>query len=323
MSEFRFSGHETFSCRYTWLPKAVKLIKQNGRILTDDEESIVRLGIGRNMVKAIRFWVQAMGIAKTDRANGYTVTDLGEIIFGENGFDKFLEDRKTLWLLHWNLLQNESPLFAWHFLFNKWNQPNLARNEVLSAFEREALKLEKQLSIVTLEQHFNVFLHTYIPTRGKKGKVVEDNLDCPLAELELIEPTGKKQDEDKFETIYTFRKDSKPDITSDLFIYCLVDYWQRNKPNEELTFREIFTFPNCIGQTFKLLETDLRERLYSLEGDSNGIMEYQETTSFQKVICLNAKNINEVDRNLMLTKIYERNTEINTLSDSFNLALSK
>lgn len=320
MSDFRFSGHETFSCRYTWLPKSVNLIRQDGHILSDDEEAILKLGIGRNMVKALRFWVQAMGVAKTDKVNGYKITDFGEIVFCENGLDKFLEDRKTLWLLHWNLLQNESPLFAWYFLFNKWNQPTIVRNEVLSAFERETLKLEKQLSSVTLEQHFSIFLHTYLPTRGKKGKVIEDNLDCPLAELELIEPTGKKQDEDKFETIYTFRRDSKPDITSDLFIYCLFDYWIRNKPNEELTFREIFNFPNCIGQTFKLSETDLRERLYSLKEDSDGMFDYQETALFQKVTCQNIKKINKND---LLHRVYERNNDFNKLRNNFDLALSK
>lgn len=320
MEDFRYSGHETFPCRYTWLPKSVNLIKEDKHILSNDEESIVRLGLGRNMVKAIRFWIQAMGVAKTDKRNGYSITDFGEIVFGENGFDKFLEDRKSLWLLHWNLLQNESPLFAWYFLFNKWNQPNLSRNEVLSAFERETIKLDKQISPVTLEQHFNVFLHTYLPTRGKKGKVIEDNLDCPLAELDLIETTGKKQEEDKFETIYTFRRDSKPDITSDLFVYCLFDYWERNKPNEELTFREIFSFPNSIGQVFKLSETDLRERLYSINEDSEGLFDYQETAMFQKVTC---QDINIIDRRNLLLKIYENSNKPKRLEKNFDLALSK
>lgn len=302
MKDFRFSGHETFPCRYTWLPKSVDLIRYEGRILSDDEESIVRLGVGRNMVKAIRFWIQAMGVAKTDKSNGYIITDFGETVFGVNGFDKFLEDRKTLWLLHWNLMQNESPLFAWYFMFNKWNQPTISTNEVLLAFQRETLKLEKELSIVTLEQHFNIFLHTYVPTKGKKGKVIEDNLDCPLAELELIEPTGKKQEEDKLETIYSFRRDSKPDITSDLFIYCLADYWKRNKPSEELTFREIFNFPNSIGQTFKFSEADLRDRLFSLKEDSNGLFVYEETSLFQKVTC---QDINNINKNDLLRKVYE------------------
>lgn len=303
---FKFSGHETFPCRYSWLPKAVNLIKMNGELLSDDEVAIVELGIGRNMVKALRFWIQAMGVATT-KGKEYQITDFGEIIFGEKGVDRFLEDRRTLWLLHWNLMtQPDSSLFAWDFLFNRWNQPNILPNEVLQSFERETIKLERKLSEVTLKQHFNIFLHTYVPTQGKKGDIVEDNLDCPLVELELIEPVGEKQIIDgtnKYENIYAFRLDSKPDITSDLFIYCLYDYLMKNKPNEnEITFREIHTSPNCLGQVFKLQETDLRERLDHIKEDSEGLFDYKESAQFQKVFC---SELEGKSRNELLIKVFK------------------
>lgn len=327
---YKFSGHETFPCRYTWLPKAVNLIKANCQALSDDEESIVELGIGKNMVKALRFWIQAMNVAKAERGKEYVITNFGEIIFGDQGVDRFLEDRRTLWLLHWNLLtQADSNLFAWDFLFNKWNQPNISPDEVLQAFERETIKIERKLSIVTLKQHFNVFLHTYVPTQGKKGNIIEDNLDCPLVELELIEQVGQKQPVDgttKYENIYTFRRDAKPDITSDLFIYCLYDYMLKKKPNEtEISFREIHTAPNCLGQAFKLQETDLRERLDHIGVESEGLFEYQESAQFQKVSGYNLKSVCKSD---LLKKVYS-NFQNRNVSEKFHntqereLALSK
>ena len=43
----RFSGHETFACRFSWLPKAVRLIEENPSALADDEAAILSLGLGK------------------------------------------------------------------------------------------------------------------------------------------------------------------------------------------------------------------------------------------------------------------------------------
>ena len=100
---------------------------------------------------------------------------------GRRGFDPFLEDICTLWLIHWNLSTNvQSPLLAWDYLLNRWQEPDLVRTAVLKGLEKEASKQDEGLSPVTLEQHLDTFLHTYIPTRGRKGEVLEDNLDSPL-----------------------------------------------------------------------------------------------------------------------------------------------
>src|SRR5437879_10801917 len=64
---YRFSGHETFPCRYAWLPKAYRALDGDPAGLSDDEQAMVDLGVGKNMVRAIRFWVQASGIAVSSK----------------------------------------------------------------------------------------------------------------------------------------------------------------------------------------------------------------------------------------------------------------
>ena len=182
----KFSGHETFACRYVWLPKALQAIQSDPRVFADEDEAIVELGVGKNMVRSIRFWVEASGTAKPAQ-QGLEPTKLGLLIFG--GWDPFIEDIQTLWLIHWNLTtQIEHPLFAWEFLFNRWHEPEFTESAVLKAFAKETDGLSKRLSSVTLQQHFQVFLHTYVPARGQKEEISEDNLDCPLTELELLVP---------------------------------------------------------------------------------------------------------------------------------------
>jgi uncharacterized protein DUF4007 len=73
---FRFSGHETFPCRYTWLPKAFKAIKDDPRAFTDEESAMVKLGVGKNMVRAMRFWAQVANVVAPRVEGGYAVTEL-------------------------------------------------------------------------------------------------------------------------------------------------------------------------------------------------------------------------------------------------------
>jgi len=187
----RFSGHESFACRYAWLPKALQAIRTDAKIFADEDKAMVQLGIGKNMVRSTRFWVEASGMARPANG-GLEATKLGQLIFGAAGLDPFMEDVQTLWLIHWNLAtNNENPLFAWDFLFNRWNEPELTQSGVQRAFAKEANDITKKLSSVTLQQHLQVFLNTYVATRGRKGEVAEDNLDCPLTELELLIKIGR------------------------------------------------------------------------------------------------------------------------------------
>ncbi len=286
--KYKISGHETFPLRYTWLPKAVKVLKDNPKIFSDEDDAMVSLGVGKNMVRAIRFWSETADIIKFQGKDGFIVTEFGEILFGEDGLDPYLEDIQTLWLIHWKLsTQVSEPLFAWDYLLNQWQEPDLTRTAVLRFLQQKANTLDKKLSFVTLEQHFDTFLHTYFPTRGRKGHIQEDNLDCPLVELELIQKVGERESDNasgKRELIYRFRRESKPEISDRLFTYCLHDFFTQRYPNETtVSFREISVGRGSPGQIFKLPESDLRERLEILNSQTNKFFSYQETQNIQQV----------------------------------------
>lgn len=264
-STYRFSGHESFACRYAWLPKAYAALKRDAMIFSDDAGAMVELGLGKNMVRSLRFWVEVTGIAEADpeRRGALRTTDFADALFGRTGADPYLEDRSTLWLLHWKLCsRNESKLFAWEYLFSHWPYPELTRTEALLAFQRESERLGHEHSSVTLGQHLDVFLHTYLSARSGKT-ALEDSLDGPLVELELLQPIGeRKVGSGRFEPVYAFRREPKPEISPALFDYCLLDFWHRNFPGESsLTLRDIAMAPGSPGQVFKLPEDDVRARL--------------------------------------------------------------
>ena len=286
---YRYSGHETFPCRYTWLPKAVRGLTTNNQLFSDEDAAMVALGVGKNMVRSIRFWADAAEIAANRiKEPGLDVSEFGRMIFGARGHDQFLEDIRTLWLIHWKFSTNvDQPLFAWHYLLNFWHRPDFSRNEALTTLSQEAQRLGKKLSAVTLDHHFTTFLHTYVPTRGKKGEVQEDNLDCPLTELDLIQKVGERThaDSNRRESIYAFRMEEKPEISQELFIYSLDDYWSKwHKHEKTLSFREVAVGEGSPGQVFKLPEQAVRERLELIENVSGGLFVYQESAAIQQVI---------------------------------------
>lgn len=286
--KYRFSGHETFPCRYAWLPKAFSAIENDRNAFADEENAMIRLGVGKNMVRAIRFWMVEMSIANK-RQDGYEPTEFAaKVLNRKKGIDPFLQDIRTLWLLHWKLSTHgiEEPLFAWDFLINQWQSPEISRSSALLAFRRAADREDRPPSDITLEQHFDTFLHTYVPTRSRKGKIQEDNLDCPLVELEFITLVGERRIDGtgKRESIYAFRLEDKPDITPELFAYALDDYWLKRRGAERtLTFKDVAFGHGSPGQVFKLPESAVRQRLEAISSDSSGPFRYQESSTQQQV----------------------------------------
>lgn len=256
-------------------------------LFADEQEAMVDLGVGKNMVRSIRFWAQAAGfIEPTSKGSGYYVTSLGEAILGSGGVDRFLEDIRTLWLIHWKLATNRShPLLAWDYLLNRWQEPTLSPSAAVEALIKEAGREGQQLSTATIEQHFETFLHTYVPTRGRKGEVREDNLDSPLVELELLVKAGEREAEGgRRETVYAFRREEKPDITPELFIYCIADFWKERYSSEDtLPFKSIATGHGSPGQIFKLPEEDIRARLATLQADTDGALSFSDASNLQQI----------------------------------------
>ena len=285
---YRFTGHETFPCRYTWLPKAVAALENKPDLFRDIDEAIVVLGVGKQMARAIRFWVEAAKVVEKKGTGDFEVNLLGQKLLGKDGYDPYLENLQTLWLIHWNFSNHpKNPIFAWDFLMNQWQDPEIAPSLVVDAFEKEANSQSRNLSPVTLKQHFNIFLHTYFSTRGTKGDIPEANLDCPLIELDLIRQIGERVldgQNGKWEPVYAFNRDPKSKISQELFVFCLNDFWEIYHPQEQtLSFREVASGRGSPGQIFKLPEQEIRTRLEDIEEGTDGVISFRESVNLRQI----------------------------------------
>lgn len=279
--DFRFGGHQTFPLRIAWLPKAALGLSRGQDVLGNMVEGVVGLGLGKNMVEALRCWIGAYGVAQR-ATDGWHLTEEGEAIFGPGGFDPYLEDSQTLWWLHWKIsTQNPGRFFAWELLFNRWNEPHFTASAAIAAFAREAERSGRSLSEVSLKQHFDVWLRTYCPPRG--GRLGEEGLDSPLVALGLIRSAGEREELGRREPIYTFDLGPKRTINQALFRYCLMAWWEERGVREETApFHEATTGHGSPGRILRMPESEVRDRL-ELLARTGGEFELVESLNQQQV----------------------------------------
>ena len=101
MSKYSFSGHESFQCKSLWLKKGYDYLLANNSFT--DIDAVAKLGVGKNMVASIRFWLRASGLTESDSLEPISTY----LLDAENGKDPFTEDINTIWLLHFLLVTSE------------------------------------------------------------------------------------------------------------------------------------------------------------------------------------------------------------------------
>lgn len=289
-TSFRFSGHQTFPLRIAWLPKAVVEINKGKDPLTNIDEGIISLGLGKNMVESLRCWIEAFQVASRAE-HGWAFTPIGELIFSPSGgLDPYLEDHSTSWLLHWLICTNtNAPFFAWECLFNRWPSPEFSATSVLDVFRQESDKNPKSASDVTLRQHWEVFVHSYRPRRGRKA---EDHLDCVLSVLGLIrEVSERRTSEGKNETVYSFDMGMRISIPQQLFAFFIHDWWNRFFPDEQtIPMSEIVGGFHSPGRILKMQENEILRRVADIARKQPQAFQVTESTSLRQLQRLRKSN---------------------------------
>ncbi len=222
ISPYIFTRHETFHPRFGWLKKGFDLASADKEVFTKDDAPVV-LGVGKNMVKSIRYWCYAFKVLDEyqttgTRARKYSPTPFGEALLCEGGWDPYLEDPASLWLLHWYLLKSPCYATAWHYTFNVFHH-NIFTSEdlsnALSEFMDQA-SLSSKPNFSSLNKDITCLLRMYLAPSNKKT-LKEESLDCPFNELGLI----KSNDESRN---YSFNIGPKSNLPSQVIVAACLDY---------------------------------------------------------------------------------------------------
>jgi len=277
----QFSGHETFPLRYGWLKKAFDAVcmergTENAKTIFSNEDAIARFGVGRNMVTSIRHWAISSGIIQEGK-NGFEATDIGQLIFGERGYDPYMEHPCTLWLLHWHLAGHPEKT-TWFWAFNHFQGGAFERDHLVKPLETLAAEREwLRVAVATIKRDVECFVRLYVARSATGEGSHEDALESPLAELGLIRPVGRRDG-------FRFVRGAKPTLGDGVFLYALIDFWERHSTASTLSFEAIAHEPGSPGRVFLLDEDEIFSRLQELEDISAGAMRWSETAGLKQVI---------------------------------------
>lgn len=250
-----FSGHDTFHCRQLWLKKGYDFIKNGNKF--SDEAAVITLGVGKNMVSAINFWMKAFGLLDKD---GNT-TDLADYIFSNNGKDPYIEDNATLWLLHYNLVAINMAS-TYNYVFNDLRKERIefTKDNFLSFIERKANDVGfSQFNKKTVGSDFDVLTKMYIRTQ-EQSKDKEDTFSGLLTDLEIIQEEKRKVD-DKTVSFYSISNESRKDLPEEIILYTILE---NDDFQNSISLNTIFQERNQSGSIFAITKSSLNDKLEAI-----------------------------------------------------------
>lgn len=256
-----FSRHETFHPRFGWLKKGFDKAKQDNSVFSKESAPVV-LGVGKNMVKAIRYWCIAFKVVDETRDDGKCVhnpTEFAEKLLGQDGWDPFLENPSSLWLLHWNLFKPPCHAPAWFFTFNELNKIDFSAGDLLFSLReyRDRQFASRKILDSSLNKDVNCLLRMYVERTGKKN-LKEDSLDCPFTELGLINAyTDSKR--------FTFNFGNKPTLPPEIIVSACLDFSALFQDDAKtISISRLLYDAGSPGQAFKLTESSLSDAIETI-----------------------------------------------------------
>jgi len=266
-----FARHESFHPRFGWLKKAYDAAIADPDVFHRDNAQVT-LGVGKNMVRAIRYWAVAFKILQEallpDRdAAGVIATEFGvRLLDSDTGWDPYIEHPGTLWLLHWRLLQAPSQATAWDFAFHHYRRPGFAADELTAALlEYKAHKYPMAKgNESSLKKDVACLLRMYVPGR-KRPEVLEDSIDSPFTELGLIGHGAERNH-------YVFRLGGKRSLPNEVVVAACLEHAESIRSTERtISLSRLLYDPGSPGMAFKLNEAALAHALDAVPAGKSGM----------------------------------------------------
>lgn len=260
-----FSGHETFRCKTHWLKRGYDFIINEGNFNEDD--AVVRLGVGKNMVSSIKYWMKAFGFI--DSRN--MPTDIARFLLeDDSGKDPFFEDIGTLWLLHFYLINEEyatiysSTFIEFHRLRNEIEKDKLHNFLKATCFKGEFSKLYNKN---TVRKDVDVFLNSYCET-GKENIEEHNTLLYPL---NLIRQGPSRE-------IWYFNSKDATSVPAEIFLYSILCINELGSRSVSFEVLQKLSLIYCMNNNELLNLIEIVRSLYPSEivfSDNAGIKELQ------------------------------------------------
>jgi len=267
-----FAAHQTFHPRFGWLKKGFDAVEKDPTVFSREDAPVV-LGVGKNMVEAIRFWSQAFKVIAPEkkvgkgRSSTYTTTDFGRVFLGDDGIDPYLEDSTSLWILHWMLCSPVSQVPVWWLAMNEFT-PVEFTDDSLQEFIKEKVdaSIWKTPSSSTLKKDVDAFLRMYLRREARGRQTIDDLLDSPFRELGLISDSAAHHGH------YRLNNGKKASLTSTAVAFAALDFLASvDADARTMSFTRLAYETNSVGKVFRLPLDVLATLLEEAASDDLGL----------------------------------------------------
>ena len=278
---YTFSGHESFYCKSLWLKKGYDFVRAGNNF--NAEDAVVHLGVGKNMVAAIRYWLRAFGLL--EEGNPTEIADF--LLDNENGKDPYIEDLGTLWLLHYYIVKTElASIYKLFFIdFHKEKNNEFTREQLQHFLKRKCTETVTFYTENTVSRDIGVLLQNYV--MPKQDRPNED-FAALMLNLNLI-----RQSESESKTLY-FNMKGKSELVPEIFLYAVID---DKKEGKIVPFDRL----KDIALIFCLSITELIETILLIVEKYPQSLRYTDDGGIKQLFFLK-----EINKNEILEKYYSR-----------------
>ncbi|MBQ0029667.1 MAG: DUF4007 family protein [Paludibacteraceae bacterium] len=279
VTKYTFSGHESFTCKTLWLKKGYDFIRSNKKFNSPD--SVVELGVGKNMVASIRYWMRAFGLTINDE-----IQTIADYIFDSNtGKDPYIEDLGTLWLLHFLLVSTcEATLYNILFTQLQRERKLFDRLHLLNLVKRLMTEdgKQSQYNENSVKKDVGTLLLNYVLPQKTKAL---DDYSSLLIDLDLIrmDADGKN---------FLFNIEGKRQIPWQIFLYAVI----RMKGKDNTISYDLL---QEIGLAFCMNDMEVIEMCKIIEAHRFNDVRYTDTAGIRQL-----QFINEITEEEVLNEYY-------------------
>lgn len=185
---FEYGRHETFAVRHGWLGKGVDFMAGDGDF-RDEEGAVIRLGLGTRMVKSLRYWMEASGLANVvasdevdRRSKTLAATPVANVVSQR---DPFMEYPATWWFVHLHLARRTRSVWGW--FFSDFRERTFDRAVCVEAYVRHLrLHATNEASMGVAQRDVACLLQAYAAPASVERQDPEDGTASPLRDLGLV-----------------------------------------------------------------------------------------------------------------------------------------
>ena len=275
-----FQGHNTFLCRHGWLKKGYDFIQAEGGF--NDDDAVVKLGVGKNMVDAVRYWMRAFGL--TNEAD--ELLTVAHQLIGPDGYDPYIEDNATLWYLHY-LLVKTGRASVYHLVFNELRKEgfSFSRAQLQQFVNRRVIELgaKSALNATTLDADLTMFIRSYAPSGKEKDKYdIEEESAGLLQDLGLL--TITKTDGIRYHIENLERREIPWQVVLRVIL-------ENEHFGETISFNDLEVAADSPGLIFALNEKGLFYKIEEMQEHLAGAIVYSSTAG-NRVLTIKRELIN-------------------------------